>query len=464
MTIVFNDFVLSRAQERTPRQYDDKVPLVVTGAPSGWTFQLSLEYGADLDLIDLEEMEGGIGVMLDRDHLGFAGRYRIQLKGTETATGAVRHTNIIPIDIPDSLSGDGKWPDVPSAISNAERVAKESAAIAAASAKACVDAAVYPPKLSSSGTWLVWDFELGRYVDTGVSATARGPIGPQGPAGPAGPQGEQGEVGPRGPQGPEGPQGQTGAQGPQGETGAPGKDGQDGTTPDIKIGTVTTLESGEDATASIGGTVAEPLLNLGIPKGAKGDKGDGGGGTSLFVAKFTASGSWANRTWSCDKTLSEIRSAMQDDTPVIGLVDGSQIATAKRVGGIGVEFTAISENGSIWGVFIEEDWDGSDIISEIYQSCITYSLDDKKPDSLLATDEIGAVIFTPRIELNSLGLSAATVGQIAKITAVDAYGMPTAWEAVDMPSGLPAVTTADNGKILRVVDGEWVAAEATNAD
>lgn len=35
----------------------------------------------------------------------------------------------------------------------------------------------------------------------------------------------------------------------------------------------------------------------------------------------------------------------------------------------------------------------------------------------------------------SLGLTGATVGQIAKITAVDDTGKPTAWEAVDMPSG-----------------------------
>ena len=34
----------------------------------------------------------------------------------------------------------------------------------------------------------------------------------------------------------------------------------------------------------------------------------------------------------------------------------------------------------------------------------------------------------------SLGLTGATVGQIAKITAVDGSGKPTAWEAVDMPS------------------------------
>ena len=35
----------------------------------------------------------------------------------------------------------------------------------------------------------------------------------------------------------------------------------------------------------------------------------------------------------------------------------------------------------------------------------------------------------------SLGVTGATVGKIAKITAVDASGVPTAWEPVDMPSG-----------------------------
>ena len=35
----------------------------------------------------------------------------------------------------------------------------------------------------------------------------------------------------------------------------------------------------------------------------------------------------------------------------------------------------------------------------------------------------------------SLGLTGATVGQIAKITAVDGSGKPTAWAPVDMPSG-----------------------------
>ena len=42
----------------------------------------------------------------------------------------------------------------------------------------------------------------------------------------------------------------------------------------------------------------------------------------------------------------------------------------------------------------------------------------------------------------SMGITGATVGQIAKISAVDADGKPTAWEPVDMPPGLPISTHA----------------------
>lgn len=39
-----------------------------------------------------------------------------------------------------------------------------------------------------------------------------------------------------------------------------------------------------------------------------------------------------------------------------------------------------------------------------------------------------------------MGITGATVGQVAKITAVDASGTPTAWEPADMPSGGGAIT------------------------
>lgn len=59
------------------------------------------------------------------------------------------------------------------------------------------------------------------------------------------------------------------------DTGKPSR-GADGAVPNIQIGTVTTLPAGSDATAAMGGTAENPLLDLGIPKGADGQKGDTG--------------------------------------------------------------------------------------------------------------------------------------------------------------------------------------------
>ena len=54
-------------------------------------------------------------------------------------------------------------------------------------------------------------------------------------------------VGPQGPEGVQGPQGVQGIQGPKGDAGPKGDIGPIGNTPDIMIGTVTTLETGENA-------------------------------------------------------------------------------------------------------------------------------------------------------------------------------------------------------------------------
>lgn len=61
--------------------------------------------------------------------------------------------------------------------------------------------------------------------------------------------------------------------------GAPGKDGNngangaDGVSPVLSIGTVTTLAAGSAATATLTGTAASPKLNIGVPRGDKGDTG-----------------------------------------------------------------------------------------------------------------------------------------------------------------------------------------------
>ena len=70
------------------------------------------------------------------------------------------------------------------------------------------------------------------------------------------------------------------------DTGKPSR-GAAGATPDIQIGTVTTLPAGSNATASMGGTAENPMLNLGIPKGADGQGGGSGGETWELIKSIT---------------------------------------------------------------------------------------------------------------------------------------------------------------------------------
>ena len=83
----------------------------------------------------------------------------------------------------------------------------------------------HSPQINNdTGYWQTWDAETGQYVDTTTKA-----------------------------EGPKGDKGETGA------------------TPQLTIGTVTTLDPGEDATVTITGTAEAPVLNFGIPKGEQGD-------------------------------------------------------------------------------------------------------------------------------------------------------------------------------------------------
>ena len=61
--------------------------------------------------------------------------------------------------------------------------------------------------------------------------------------------------------------------GTNGIDGSDGTDGVDGVTPNLQIGTVTTLEPNEQATVTRTGTDEEPLFNFGIPKGQQGEQG-----------------------------------------------------------------------------------------------------------------------------------------------------------------------------------------------
>lgn len=96
---------------------------------------------------------------------------------------------------------------------------------------------------------------------------AKGDKGEQGLTGQVGPRGEQGPKGDKGERGEQGIQGVAGKDGKNGIDGTNGINGQDGVTPNITIGTVTTLEAGQQATVVNSGTIENPIFNFGIPRG-----------------------------------------------------------------------------------------------------------------------------------------------------------------------------------------------------
>lgn len=129
----------------------------------------------------------------------------------------------------------------------------------------------------------------------------RGDKGDKGDTGSPGAKGDKGDTGSPGAKGDKGDKGEPGSPGAKGDKGSPG------VTPYLTIGTVTTLDAGQDATASMGGTAESPVLNLGIPKGAKGEPGQGGGAGAWYVTVTPDD----DGNITADKTMAEIEAAYQ---------------------------------------------------------------------------------------------------------------------------------------------------------
>lgn len=98
-----------------------------------------------------------------------------------------------------------------------------------------------------------------------------------------------------------------------------GAQGDPGATPNLQIGTVTTLDAGADATVTMSGTATDPVLNFGIPRGAK---GDAGGADDLFVVSLTHVG---QGYYEASKTYSEIKTALENHKACIATADNGYV-------------------------------------------------------------------------------------------------------------------------------------------
>ena len=104
---------------------------------------------------------------------------------------------------------------------------------------------------------------------------------------------------PKGDQGIKGDQGQKGDKGDpglQGLQGVEGPKGDPGVTPNIQVGTTTTLEAGSQATVTQRGTAENPIFDFGIPRGADGSGSGSGENGATYTPNVSEDGmlSWTN--------------------------------------------------------------------------------------------------------------------------------------------------------------------------
>lgn len=88
--------------------------------PENWDWAALVRVGEYLDIIPLEKQgDGSLAAILTAEQLSMAGYYTVQLRGTQGK--AVRHTNTVQVYVGDSLSGDERWPEIPSEFTEFER-------------------------------------------------------------------------------------------------------------------------------------------------------------------------------------------------------------------------------------------------------------------------------------------------------------------------------------------------------
>lgn len=302
------------------------------------------------------------------------------------------------------------------------------------------------PTIGANGNWYLGTEDTGK--------PSRGTTGPQGATGP------QGETGPAG------PDGAPGKDGSPGKDGAPGKDG---VTPDIKIGTVTTLPAGSAATASMGGTAAQPTLNLGIPKGANGDNANVTKDAVVAALGFTPIGADDVPVKSVNGQTGEAKTNWYFN--VTGSVaspattqTAAQIVAAQEAGFAPICSATFSDFQGLPATL------PALLISDMV--CVFGGIGSTGGDTFYLTvmidgagtltaktDDVAAKGDIPKIPTSLKNPNALSIKIGNTTTSYDG----SAAKNVEIPRDVPAVTAADNGKILRVINGAWATAELLNA-
>ena len=162
--IVFKDWEIT-VHGQLAHQFDHLTRRidVVGDLPEGWEWSLMVTVDDNLDILYLEPTAEGVGTELTRDQLAFAGFYTIQLKGTQGEK--VRHTNKTQAYVGETISGDAKWPEIPSEFAQIEASVLNAAANAKNEADRAEEAAEMAMNAVGDAAWIGFEMnEAGQLV------------------------------------------------------------------------------------------------------------------------------------------------------------------------------------------------------------------------------------------------------------------------------------------------------------
>lgn len=238
-------------------------------------------------------------------------------------------------------------------------------------------------------------------------------------------KGPQGDTGPTGPQGETGPQGPTGATGPQGPQGPAGDNAN--VTKDAVV-------------AALGFT---PIGADDVP--VKSVNGATGEVKSTFYVTVTQ-GSDDNVT--ADKTAEEVYAAYEAGYAVYAIVPSEELGAAALP--LAIAFDDGTDKTMLFATTLFQDVGESPTCLVVF--CISGAW-------LTQSMQLAKKAEIPTIPTALKNPNALNIKIGDTTTSYDGSAAKT----VEIPKGVPAVTDTDNGKILRVVNGAWAAAELLSA-
>ena len=328
------------------------------------------------------------------------------------------------------------------------------------------NAAIHQPYPNEeTGTWWVWNAETGKYEDTGEPS--RGETGPQGP------KGDKGDTGPQGPQGEQGPAGVvdislgvTGATvGQISKIAAVDDTGKPTEWEAIDIPQSDWEQTDESAADYVKnrpfGNFAHHSIDFYLSREDWGEVEEAPTFEQLLntvgekTARIELHGSiycQGTAVTVLNEALGEIKITFTSDDKLTELVFSGQYGNLTRM--------TINKSNIAWDTWNTYSLFIDGLTYIIYQKLSSNSVEGTLPyvyekDYIPVSGEDGSWVTRSIESINPIfQLSGASAGQIVKITAVDESGKPTAWEAVDMPTGGAdpslGITGATVGQIAKI--------------